>query len=156
RAKKIRTRCRPPKRCCCSRDHPLGRSTNSLAKNLRLFYLFRLLATSYLYVPIFMLFQEARGLSFFEKLALGGIYSAVIIAVEIPAGVFADRLGRRRAMMIGALVMIVSCLVAARSHAFVTFAIAESLAAISMALCSGADSAYLFDMLRGHGRESDY
>ena len=47
-----------------------------MSRNLRLFYLFRLLATSYLYVPIFMLFQAGRGLSFFERLALGGIYSA--------------------------------------------------------------------------------
>ena len=46
-----------------------------------------------------MLFQAARGLTFFERLALGGIYSAVVIAVEIPTGVFADRIGRRRSMM---------------------------------------------------------
>ena len=44
-----------------------------LARELRLFYAFRLLATSYLYVPIFMLFQAERGLSFFERLSLGGL-----------------------------------------------------------------------------------
>jgi hypothetical protein len=59
-----------------------------MSRTLRLFYLFRLLATSYLYVPIFMLFQAQRGLTFFEQLALGGIYSAVVVAVEIPTGVF--------------------------------------------------------------------
>ena len=52
-----------------------------MSRTLRLFYLFRLLATSYLYVPIFMLFQADRGLSFFERLALGGIYSAVVIEI---------------------------------------------------------------------------
>ena len=36
-----------------------------IQRSLRLFYAFRLLATSYLYVPIFMLFQASRGLSFF-------------------------------------------------------------------------------------------
>ena len=35
-----------------------------MSQDLRLFYAFRLLATSYLYVPIFMLFQADRGLSF--------------------------------------------------------------------------------------------
>ena len=39
----------------------------AIRRNLRLFYVFRLLATSYLYVPIFMLFQASRGLSFFER-----------------------------------------------------------------------------------------
>ncbi len=124
--------------------------------NLRLFYLYRLLATSYLFVPIFMLFQADRGLTFFERLTLGGLYSAVVIVVEIPTGVFADRLGRRRSMMLGALMMVASCLVATVAHDFTTFAVAEILAAISMALCSGADSAYLFDLLREHGREHEY
>jgi len=127
-----------------------------MSRNLRLFYLFRLLATSYLFVPIFMLFQAERGLSFFERLALGGIYSAVVIAVEIPTGVLADRLGRRRSMIAGALAMVASCLIAARAHSFVTFAIAESLAALSLALCSGADSAYLYDLLASHGRADEY
>ncbi len=127
-----------------------------MSRNLRLFYLFRLLATSYLYVPIFMLFQEGRGLSFFERLALGGIYAGVIVAVEIPTGVFADRIGRRRSMMLGALTMAASCLVAFKAHSFGVFVIAEALAAVSMALCSGADSAYLFDLLLEHDRVHEY
>ncbi len=127
-----------------------------MSRPLRLFYLFRLLATSYLFVPIFMLFQADRGLSFFERLALGGIYSAVVIAVEIPTGVFADRIGRRASMIAGALTMVASCLVAAYARDFTTFAIAEVLAAVSMALCSGADSAYLFDLLLEHDRVHEY
>jgi MFS family permease len=127
-----------------------------MSRNLRLFYLFRLLATSYLFVPIFMLFQAERGLSFFERLALGGIYSAVVIAVEIPTGVLADRIGRRRAMIAGALAMVGSCMLAANAHDFTTFALAEALAALSMALCSGADSAYLFDLLCEHDRAHEY
>jgi len=127
-----------------------------LGRNLKLFYAFRLLATSYLFVPIFMLFQADRGLSFFERLALGGIYSAVIILVEVPTGVFADRLGRRRSMMWGAVAMVASCLLATRANGFIEFAIAESLAALSMALVSGADSAYLYDLLAAHDRAHEY
>lgn len=127
-----------------------------IQRSLRLFYVFRLLATSYLYVPIFMLFQASRGLSFFEGLALGGIFSGVIILVEIPTGVFADRIGRRRSMLLGALTMVASCLVAARAYSFGMFALAEALGAISIALCSGADSAYLFDFLREHDRAHEY
>lgn len=127
-----------------------------LVRNLRLFYAFRLLATSYLFVPIFMLFQADRGLSFFERLALGGIYSGVIIVVEVPTGVFADRLGRRRSMLWGAIAMVASCLLAIRAAGFVEFAVAEALAALSMALVSGADSAYLYDLLAAHDRTHEY
>jgi MFS family permease len=135
-----------------SRSPAAGR----LARELRLFYAFRLLATSYLFIPIFMLFQAERGLSFFERLALGGLYSAVIIVVEVPTGVFADRVGRRRSMLCGALAMVAACLLAARAEGFGAFAAAEALAALSMALCSGADSAYLYDLLAAHGRAGEY
>jgi predicted MFS family arabinose efflux permease len=128
----------------------------TLRAQLRLFYLYRLLATSYLYTPIFLLFEKMRGLSFFEQLALGSLYSGVVIAVQIPTGVFADRYGRRRSMIGGAGLMVVSCVVAVASHGFAAFAVAEVLAAISMAACSGADSAYLYDLLASHGRRDDY
>jgi len=128
----------------------------TMPRQLRLFYLFRLLATSYLYVPIFMLFMEERGLSFVERMALAALYSVVVILVEIPTGVFADRIGRRRSMMLGAATMVVSCLVAYQAHSFAAFALAEALAAVSMSLCSGADSAYLFDLLAEHGRVREY
>jgi MFS family permease len=127
-----------------------------MARDLRLFYLFRLLATSYLYVPIFMLFMESRGLSFGERMALGGLYSAVVILVEIPTGVFADRIGRRQSMMLGAATMVASCLIAHEARSFAAFAVAEMLAAVSMALCSGADSAYLFDLLAERGVAHEY
>lgn len=127
-----------------------------LRRDLRLFYLFRLLATSYLFTPIFMLFQEDRGLSFLERLVLGAIYSAVIVLAEVPTGVFADRFGRRRSMMLGALAMVCSCVLVFEAHDFWTFAIAESLGALSLALCSGADSAYLYDLLASHDRAKDY
>lgn len=127
-----------------------------MARDLRLFYLFRLLATSYLYVPIFMLFQEQRGLTFFERLALGGLYSVVAILAEVPTGVLADRIGRRRSMMTGALLMAVSSLIAFRAHGAPAFAVAEVLAAVSLAMCSGADSAYLYDLLSNGGVAHEY
>ena len=82
-----------------------------MARDLRLFYLFRLLATSYLWVPISVLFMQSRGLTFGQIMTLGGVYSAVVILVEIPTGAFADRIGRRQSMMLGALMMVAACLV---------------------------------------------
>ena len=97
-----------------------------MARDLRLFYLFRLLATSYLWVPIFIPFKQSRGLSFLEIMILGGIYSAVVIVCEIPTGAFADRIGRRTSMMAGALTMALSCLIAYGSHGMAGFAVSEA------------------------------
>jgi MFS family permease len=127
-----------------------------LARDLRLFYFFRLLSTSYLFVPVQVAFAVSRGLSLVEVMLLNTVYCAVVILTEVPTGAIADRLGRRVTMMAGALAMIAACLTYAFAHGFAMFCVAEALAALSMTLCSGADSAYLFDLLNDHGRGEEY
>jgi MFS family permease len=127
-----------------------------MARDLRIFYLFRLLATSYVWQPIAIAFMLARGLSFAEAASLGGVYSAVLIVAEVPTGAFADRIGRRASMMAGALAMVAASAVWYWAHSLTTFALAETLAAISMSLCSGADSAYLYDFLDDRGFAHEY
>ncbi len=127
-----------------------------MARDLKLFYWFRLLATSYLWFPVFFFFKIARGLSPREVMALAAVYSVTVILIEIPTGAFADRIGRRVSMAVGALAMVVSCLLAYFAHSFPAFVVAEVFAAISIALCSGADSAYLFDLLKSGGRGAEY
>lgn len=127
-----------------------------MARDLRLFYLFRLLATSYVWLPLSVLFLMGRGLDFREVMLLSVLYSAVLIAVEVPTGALADRIGRRQSMMLGSLAMTAASVIAWFSHDFSGFACAEVLAALSMGLCSGADSAYLFDLLHENGRGHEY
>jgi MFS family permease len=127
-----------------------------VARDLRLFYLFRLLSTSYLYVPIAMPFALSRHLGLVEFMLLNTVYCLVVILTEVPTGAIADRLGRRATMMAGAVVMVAASLLYAAAHSFAVFAVAEGLAALSMTLCSGADSAYLFDLLNDHGQSDDY
>jgi MFS family permease len=127
-----------------------------VARDLRLFYLFRLLSTSYLFVPVSVAFALSRGLSLVEVMLLNTVYCAVVVVCEVPTGALADRLGRRGTMAAGALAMIAACVTYAFAETFVHFAIAEALAALSMTLCSGADSAYLFDLLNDHGRGDEY
>ncbi len=127
-----------------------------MARDLRLFYVFRLLATSYLWMPIFWLYMTERGLGFDEIMLLSALYSVIVIVVEIPTGAFADRIGRRKSMMAGALALVASGLVAYVAHSLAVFACAEVLAAVSMSLCSGADSAYLYDLLAVEGRSDEY
>src|SRR5690348_2109508 len=123
-----------------------------MARDLRIFYLFRLLSTSYLFVPVMVHYALSRGLSTSQVFLLAPIYCFAVIFSEVPTGALADRIGRRYAMMMGAVIMVAACLTSYVAHDFWTFAIAEILGALSMTLCSGADSAYLFDLLNDNGR----
>jgi MFS family permease len=127
-----------------------------MARDLRIFYLFRLLATSYVWQPCFVELMLARGLTFGQVATLAGLYSAVLIVAEVPTGAFADRIGRRASMMVGTLAMLVSSLVSYEAHSMLVFGVAEGLAAVSMSLCSGADSAYLYDFLDDRGAAHEY
>ena len=97
-----------------------------------------------------------RGLGFDEIMLLSALYSVIVILVEVPTGALADRIGRRQSMMAGSLALVASGVIAYFAHGLLVFAVAEIFAAVSMSLCSGADSAYLYDLLAANGRSHEY
>jgi MFS family permease len=127
-----------------------------LALDLRLFVAYRVLSTAYLFVPVLVLFFQERGLDFTQIALLNSVYALTAIVCEVPTGVLADRFGRRRAMIAGAVLMAIGCLVDYRGVSFWAFAVGEGLLALGLTLSSGADSAYLYDLLRDAGRLDQY
>jgi MFS family permease len=136
---------------------PQRRKTDTrLARDLSLFRVYRLLSTSYLFLPVLVTFFLARGLDFTHIALLNSVYALTAIVFEVPTGALADRFGRCRAMMLGSLLMAIGCVVDFQGQGFWTFALGEGLLALGMTLTSGADSAYLYDLLLAHGREHEY
>jgi predicted MFS family arabinose efflux permease len=127
-----------------------------LTTELHLFHVYRLLSTSYLFLPVLVTFFVARGLDFTHIALLNTVYALTAIVFEVPTGALADRFGRCRAMMLGSLLMAIGCVVDFNGRDFWTFALGEGLLALGMTLTSGADSAYLYDLLLAYGREHEY
>jgi predicted MFS family arabinose efflux permease len=127
-----------------------------LSRDLRLFHVYRLLSTSYLFLPVLITFFVSRGLDFTHIALLNTVYALTAIVFEVPTGALADRFGRCRAMMLGSLLMAIGCVVDFNGRDFWTFALGEGLLALGMTLTSGADSAYLYDLLGAYGREHEY
>jgi MFS family permease len=126
----------------------------ALRRNLWLFHLYRFLSTSYLFIPV--LYLQSRGLSYTEIGLLSTVYCVTVMLFEVPTGALADHFGRRRAMAAGSLMMAAGCLVDYFGRSFIAFAAGDGLLALGMTLTSGADSAYLFDLLRHADRDTDY
>lgn len=127
-----------------------------LSRDLRLFHVYRLLSTSYLFLPVLIIFFVSRGLDFTHIALLNSVYALTAIVFEVPTGALADRFGRCRAMMLGSLLMAIGCVVDFNGRDFWTFALGEGLLALGMTLTSGADSAYLYDLLLACGKEHEY
>jgi MFS family permease len=134
----------------------VARRTRPIERDLALFRLYRFLSTSYLFGPAIVVFFGARGLSVTEVTLLNSVYCVTAMLFEVPTGVLADRWGRKRAMVLGSLMMAAGCLINWEGHSFPVFAVGEGLLALGMTLTSGADSAYLYDLLRAAGRAHEY
>jgi MFS family permease len=114
-----------------------------------------------LYAPVAILYfadvsgSFARGMSVFSVAMLAGAI------FEVPTGVFSDRIGRKRTLVLGSTCSVISvALYAAAGHAagaayavLLAGAAAEGLA---RALYSGNNAALLHDTLAELGEEDDY
>ena len=103
-----------------------------------------------------MLYYQDCGLSSKESFSLKAIYSVVIIVLEIPSGYFADTMGRKNTLVIGAVMGVVGMFIYALFGGFWAFLIAEVALGISQSFVSGSDSAMMYDSLLADKRESLY
>ncbi len=127
-----------------------------MARTLWLYNLYRALCTAHLHKAVFVFVFLARGLSMAEILLLQTIFTAAAFALEVPTGAWADRLGRRRSMRLGSLLMAVASVGYYVAPGFAALALCEVLFAAGLTLTSGADSAYLYDQLKAAGRAKEY
>jgi len=92
-----------------------------------------------------------RGLDFFEIGALYAIREMVRNIFEIPAGVFADILGRRRTMVMSFTVYLISFVIFFFSKSYFVFISAMCLYAIADAFRTGTHKAMIFEYLKIRG-----
>ncbi|HXX47854.1 MAG TPA: MFS transporter [Myxococcota bacterium] len=110
-----------------------------------------------LYWPYMFHFTTAvRGLPPSDFGVLKSIYYFAVMAIDVPFGVVADRLGRRVTLALGALGYSASCALYAGGRSFAAYAVAELCAACGTALQSGADSALLYDVFAADDRPHEF
>src|SRR5580704_10966111 len=82
-------------------------SSDAADRNWRRFILFRVLFNSRFYYPVLAVFFLDLGLSATQYTLLNFAWALSIVAVDLPAGVLADRLGRRPLIVAAAGAMVV-------------------------------------------------
>ena len=123
--------------------------STQLQHNIRKFYLFESLSSAALSfpLPVIVLFWQANGLSLTQVMLLQSIFALAVMALELPSGYFADRLGRKRAILASAGLGLLGVLIYMTGDRFSQFVVAELVFALGIALLSGADSALFYDTL---------
>ena len=102
------------------------------------------------YGPIATLYRQARGVSVFQITLIESISLACLIALEIPWGYVADRIGYRRTLAACNVLYFLSKIGFWRAEGFGGFLLERLMLSAVLSGLSGCDSAYLFS-LAGEG-----
>jgi MFS family permease len=108
-------------------------------------------------IPIVTLFWTQQiGMSLADVMLLQVIFALTAVVMEFPSGYVADRVGYRRALLLGAAFCAVGWVVYASAESFAGIGAAEVLLGTGFAFASGADSALLYRSLSEEERLAGY
>ena len=87
---------------------------------------------------------------------LKAIFSLATILLEVPAGVISDRLGRKKTLVCSYFILSLAMFYYGISSSLIHFALAEIAWALGMALYSGTDSAFYFEVLKAENKSKKF
>lgn len=108
-----------------------------------------------IYSPILVFFYQGRGLSLFQILSLEAVTGLAQVMFEVPTGVLGDRLGVKRTVVAGHALQAAWIGVLMLAGSYPVFLAGYVVLGLALALRSGATEAWLFELLRRHGRETE-
>jgi len=103
--------------------------------------------------PIAVFFFQQRGLNYFQIISLESILVLFIFLFEVPTGILADKYGRKKAIILGAILLMLEPLIFIFADNFLFFAIAFALSGIGLAFLSGTVEAIIYDHLKKQRKE---
>jgi len=128
----------------------------SLRANIYYLYLIKLSKWFMLIMPIVALYYADNGLDEFDIYLLQAIYSLSVAVMEIPSGYMGDVIGRKKSLILGALLGTLGFVIYSVSGTFSQFLLAEIVLGLGGSFISGSDSALLYDSLKGEKEEQLY
>lgn len=105
---------------------------------------------------VWVVLLVARGFPLWQAGMAEGVFHVVSLLGEVPSGMAADLLGRRRTMAAAGICGAVSAGIMACSTSFFMVCLSMAFSALACNLISGSDEALLYDSLKQAGREQDY
>jgi len=120
------------------------------------YYAFEVARSAHLAGPVWVLFLLSRGVSYTGIGLLDVAFSVTVLVAEVPTGYVGDRVGRRRALLLGTVGNAVGSVLFAFGRSLPTFLVAYVVLAVSRTFVSGSDSAWLYDVLQARTGEETF
>ena len=132
-------------------DHRLN-----LKKQLACIYTSDLFSGLRITDAVWVALLAARGFSLWEIGLAESVYHIVSLFCEVPSGMAADLLGRRKTLLSGGVLTVTCNLLMAFASDLFTICLAMGLNALAMTMFSGTFTALVYDSLKTEGREDEY
>lgn len=124
--------------------------------NIRILFAFRFFSSLIPAYVIERLYWEERGMTIQMVVYTEIIFALTIVLLEVPTGVIADKWGRKKMLVLSALLGCCEFLILIVATEFWHFALVVFLAGISRSASSGSDNALLYDTLMQQGKASQF
>src|SRR5271170_2320280 len=140
----------------------LHKNRTDADRNWRRFVLFRVLFNSRFYYPVLAVLFLDLGLSATEYTLLNFAWALAIVFTDLPAGVLADRIGRKPLVVAAAVFMVweMFLLSVAPRHGGIVLLLCclanRILSGMAEGMASGADEALVFDSLAERNRSDEW
>ena len=129
----------------------------NIKKQLRKLYLYELISGFQIVDAVWVVFLLQRGFSIAQVGIAEGVFHVVSMCCEIPSGMVADLIGRKRTLVLSGLVSAAGSLCMILTNAFPMILVAMGLNALSYNLVSGSREALaLKNRLRMAGAQEEY
>ena len=128
----------------------------NIKKQLQNLYLYELISGFQIVDVVWVVFLLQRGFSIAQVGIAEGVFHMVSMCCEIPSGMVADLIGRKRTLVWSGLVSAAGALCMILTDAFPMILVAMGLNALSYNLVSGSREALTYDSLLETGIQEDY
>lgn len=128
----------------------------NIKKQLRKLYLYELISGFQIVDAVWVVFLLQRGFSIAQVGIAEGVFHVVSMCCEIPSGMVADLIGRKRTLVLSGLVSAAGSLCMVLTNAFPMILVAMGLNALSYNLVSGSREALTYDSLLEAGAQEEY
>lgn len=128
----------------------------SVNKRLRPLLIADFFAGLMFFFPVTFPLMHHLGFSVAQMSLYALIWNIVILTVEVPSGILADRWSRKKVILVGQVLIAVGAAILGVVHSFVGFLIGGAFTSIYFAFRSGMREAMVYDILLENDQRVDY
>lgn len=130
--------------------------SKKLSRNIPLMYASYLIGGMLFFLPIIALYYEETLFSLTNVAIIYAVEGITTVLFLIPTGAIADLFGRKKTIVFGNFIGIISLIFLAIGGSMLMFILFAVITAIASSFVRGADSAMLYDTLKQLGKEKLY